>query len=269
MENFVGYALALVIGISLGLIGGGGSILTVPVLVYVLGVSPVLATGYSLFIVGTTSLVGAANYGLKKLIDVKTALIFSLPSFLSVFLVRKFVVPMLPDEMFSTGSLVITKNIFLMVFFSALMFFAALSMIKNDGKKAETVEDETAERTFNYPLILAEGFIVGAITGLVGAGGGFLIIPALVVFAKLPMKLAVGTSLLIIGIKSIVGFGGDVMNAPGIDWVFLLIFSMIASAGIFIGGYLSKYITPASLKKGFGYFLIVMAVYITVKELFL
>jgi uncharacterized membrane protein YfcA len=266
MENLLAFVLALLIGIFLGLIGGGGSILTVPVLVYILGISPVTATGYSLFIVGSTALVGAFSYAIKKQIDFKTALIFSPPSFLSVFLVRKYLLPAIPDEIFTVGDFILNKNIFLMLLFAVLMFFAALSMVGKKDNKTE--ENESGEKKYNYRLIFAEGFLVGGVTGLVGAGGGFLIIPALVILAKLPMRLAVGTSLLIIGVKSLAGFAGDVMNAAQTDWHFLIIFSTAASVGIFAGSFLSKFIAPDSLKRFFGYFLMIMAFYIVGKELF-
>jgi uncharacterized membrane protein YfcA len=257
--------LALIIGISLGLIGGGGSILTVPVLVYVAGVSPALATAYSLFIVGGTSLVGAINNLTKKLVHIPTAIVFSIPSFIAVYAVRRFLMPIIPDTVFTIGSFEVTKPLFIMVFFAIIMFFAAISMIRN---KEEVCEDcDASQVKYNYPLIMGEGLVVGALTGFVGAGGGFLIIPALVMFAKLPMRLAIGTSLLIIAIKSLIGFTGDMETTTGIDWTMLLSFTGVATVGIFIGMYISKFVKAASLKKIFGWFVLVMAVYILIKEL--
>jgi len=264
VQHFTGDLLALLIGLSLGLIGGGGSILTVPVLVYVMGLNPVISTAYSLFIVGSTSLVGAVDYAKKNLIDFRTAAVFALPSFLAVFLVRKYVVPAIPDILFSIGGFTLTREIGLMVLFAVTMLGAAFSMISS-----KTANESTGTGTFNYPIIMFEGLVVGAVTGLVGAGGGFLIIPALVLLANLPMKKAVGTSLLIIAVKSLFGFMGDVMNLPTIDWQLLLTFTLFASIGIFAGSYLSKYVAPAALKKGFGWFIVVMAIYILVKELLL
>ena len=203
MDSIVitGFAAAILIGISLGLIGGGGSILTVPVLVYILGVNPILATAYSLFVVGSTSLVGAATYMKKGLVNYKTALVFAVPSFIAVFLTRKFLVPALPDPLFTVGEAIITKNIGIMVFFALIMLAASYSMIT--AKKCVNC-DEDDPVVFNFPMIALEGSVVGVITGIVGAGGGFLIIPALVLLAKLPMKMAVGTSLLIIAAKSLI-----------------------------------------------------------------
>ncbi|SFB03059.1 hypothetical protein SAMN04489723_103320 [Algoriphagus aquimarinus] len=259
----VGYAAAIIIGVSLGLIGGGGSILTVPVLVYILGIDPVLATAYSLFVVGSTSLVGSFTYMRKQLVDYKTALVFAVPSFIAVFLTRKFVVPSLPDPLFAMGEMQVTKSIGIMVFFAVIMLAASYSMIRGNGKKDSEEENEVK---FNIPLIAVEGIIVGLITGLVGAGGGFLIIPALVLLAKLPMKMAVGTSLLIIAAKSLIGFLGDVSN-QAIDWHMLLIFTGLSIVGIFIGSSLSKKINEKALKKGFGWFVLVMGIYIIFKEL--
>jgi len=262
--EIAGYIASLVIGISLGLIGGGGSILTVPVLVYLFGVQPVIATAYSLFIVGATSLVGSWPKYRSGEINVKTAIIFGVPSIAAVYATRAFVVPAIPNEVFSIGNLVVTKSLLMMILFAILMVFASVSMIRT--KKNQEVE-ETGEQVFNYPLIILEGIVVGGLTGLVGAGGGFLIIPALVLLSKLPMKQAVGTSLLIIAAKSLIGFTGD-LGKQSMDWVLLLSVTALAIAGIFIGNRLSKKVSADSLKKGFGWFVLVMGIYIIVKELF-
>jgi uncharacterized membrane protein YfcA len=259
----IGFASAILIGVRLGLIGGGGSILTVPVLVYILGVNPVLATAYSLFVVGSTSLVGAATYMKKGLVNYKTALVFAIPSFIAVFLTRKFLVPALPDPLFTVGEAIITKNIGIMVFFALIMLAASYSMI-TAKKCVDCDEDEPV--VFNFPMIALEGSVVGVITGIVGAGGGFLIIPALVLLAKLPMKMAVGTSLLIIAAKSLIGFLGD-LSTQTIDWQMLLIFTSLSIVGIFIGSALSKKINEKILKTGFGWFVLVMGIYIITKEL--
>lgn len=262
--ELLGYLAAILIGISLGLIGSGGSILTVPVLVYLLDVEPVTATAYSLFIVGLTSLVGSASYMKKNLVSYKTAIVFSVPSFIAVFITRKYILPSIPDMLFTLGEFEFTKNLFVMLFFSVLMILAAISMIKNNKP-----DITGTEQIFNYPLIMTEGFIVGILTGLVGAGGGFLIIPALVLLAKLPMKMAVGTSLLIIAAKSLIGFTGDLGIQREIDWMLLFIVSLLAVSGIFAGGYLSKFISSQRLKPAFGWFVMVMGIYIIGKELFL
>ena len=259
----IGFAAAIVIGISLGLIGGGGSILTVPVLVYILNIDPVLATAYSLFVVGSTSLVGAGTYMKKGLVNYKTALVFAVPSFIAVFLTRKFLVPALPDPLFSIAEAMITKNIGIMVFFALIMLAASYSMIS--AKKCVDCDDDEPV-AFNFPMIALEGSVVGLITGIVGAGGGFLIIPALVLLDKLAMKMAVGTSLLIIAAKSLIGFLGD-LSTQTIDWQLLLIFTSLSIVGIFIGSALSKKINEEILKRGFGWFVLAMGIYIITKEL--
>lgn len=263
--EIIGYLASALIGISLGLIGGGGSILTVPVLVYLLGVNAVEATAYSLFIVGSTALVGAYPKYKQGLVNLKTALIFGIPSIIAVYLTRKFLVPAIPTELFTVGGLMITKSILMMLLFAVLMVFASVSMIKD--QKVGSNQKEAVQK-FNYLMILLEGAIVGILTGLVGAGGGFLIIPALVLFTGLPMKEAVGTSLLIIAAKSLIGFTGDLGHFE-MNWNLLLIVSSIAIVGIFLGNYLSLKIDGAKLKKGFGWFVLVMGLYIIAKELFL
>ncbi len=223
--EIIGYLASALIGISLGLIGGGGSILTVPVLVYLFHIPPVEATAYSLFIVGITSLVGSYPKYTKGLVNIKTALIFGGPSILAVFLTRKFLVPSIPDELFTFNSIVVTKSILMMLLFAVLMVFASISMIR-DGKT-----NQNTTKNMNYTMILVEGSIVGVLTGLVGAGGGFLIIPALVLFTGLPMKEAIGTSLIIIAAKSLIGFTGD-LGHFNMNWQLLITVSFIAIFGI-------------------------------------
>lgn len=256
--EILGYVGALFIGLVLGLTGGGGSILTVPILVYLMSISPVTATAYSLFIVGTTSTFGAIQNYRKNLLDIKSGFLFAIPSFIAVYLTRKYIVPRIPDIILE-APILITKNRFLMLFFAVIMIFGALSVLK---KKSQ---DTTVEEKRNLILIGIQTFIIGIIIGLVGAGGGFLIIPALILFAKLPMKKAVGTSLFIIAMNSLVGFTGDMQNLV-IDWLFLLTFSVISVVGIFIGMYLTKYTNESQLKKIFAYFVLLMAAIILLKE---
>lgn len=265
MSAIIGYFASALIGISLGLIGGGGSILTVPVLVYLFHQDPVLSTSYSLFIVGATSLVGAYPKYREGLIDLRTAFVFGIPSIVAVYLTRLLLVPAIPDVIFTLPSFTLTKSIFTLVLFAVLMIAAALSMIRR--KKGPEIAHPKENRTYNYPLILLEGLVVGALTGLVGAGGGFLIIPALVLLSGLPMKEAVGTSLLIIAAKSLIGFTGD-LGYFDIDWKLLLPVTAIAIAGIFIGNRLTRKVDGEKLKTGFGWFVLVIGAYIIVRELY-
>ncbi len=262
ITQVLGYFGALVIGIVLGLIGGGGSILTVPVLVYVFYINPVTATAYSLFVVGVSALVGAINNFKKRLIDFRTATVFSIPAFIAVYISRKYMLPAIPEEIFSIGEFILTKNVAIMIFFAMIMLIASISMIR-DAK--ESSQNKHQQVSYNYPLIIIEGLVVGVLTGIVGAGGGFLIIPALVLFAKLPMKKAVATSLLIIAIKSLIGFIGDIETLH-IDWSFLLVFTLISVIGIFIGVWLNRFINGKKLKKGFGWFVLIMGIYIIIME---
>jgi len=262
--DIIGYIAAILIGLSLGLIGGGGSILTVPILVYLLGVDAAeTAPAYSLFVVGIASLIGATIKQRQGLVDEKTAIIFGLPAIAAVYATRRYIVPSIPDELFSVDSFVLTKRVFVMGLFAVIMILASVSMIK--GRKE--VKDKIEGRVFNYPLILVEGIVVGVLTGIVGAGGGFIIIPALVILSNLPMKKAIGTSLAIIAAKSLIGFLGD-LAVINIDWKMLLSFTALAAAGIFVGHKLSSKVNGNQLKKGFGWFVLIMGTYIFIKELF-
>lgn len=265
LTELLGYFAALAIGIVLGLVGGGGSILTVPALVYLLGLNPVISTAYSLFVVGVTALVGAVQNFRKGLVDLRTAIVFAIPAFIAVYLTRRFLIPIIPEHLFNLGSLEITRDIGIMVFFAILMLAASYSMIAG---KDNAENGEIRAVSYNYPLIVIEGLAVGLATGIVGAGGGFLIIPALVLLAGLPMKKAVATSLLIIAIKSLIGFIGDVENL-NINWSFLLSFTAASIIGIFIGMWMTRYISGTRLKKGFGWFILLMAIFILIRELFL
>jgi uncharacterized membrane protein YfcA len=259
----MGYVAALFIGISLGLIGGGGSILTVPVLVYLFAVSPVLATSYSLFVVGTTSLVGAFSNWRRGMVRVKTALLFGISSISTVFLTRKFLLPVLPAQYGHVGRFVLSASVVTMLLFAILMIAAAVAMVS--GKK-EAPEAKENHGSSNKLLSLAVyGIGIGLATGLLGAGGGFLLIPTLVLLLKLPMKEAVGTSLFIIALNSLIGFVGDIGHF-NIDWTLLLVVTAIAVAGIFAGGWLSKKINGEKLKKAFGWFVGCMGMYIIFKE---
>lgn len=260
--EILAYIASALIGISLGLIGGGGSILTVPVLVYMFGVSPLLSTSYSLFIVGSTSLIGAFNNYKNGAVSVRTALLFGASSITTVFLTRKFLIPLIPKQLFKIGDFQITEPILTMVLFALLMMVASFGMIRNDAK----VTDQPENKGNNYLKLFVFGIGIGLTTGLLGAGGGFLLIPTLVLFLGMPMKKAVGTSLLIIALNSLIGFVGDIGHFT-IDWPFLLKITGIAVAGIILGGILGKHVNSDQLKKGFGWFILVMGIYIITHEI--
>lgn len=260
MEYF-GYFASIIIGLSLGLIGGGGSILAVPILVYLFKVHPEQATSYSLFIVGITSMIGSYSHYRLGNLKIKSALVFALPSILSLLLVRKMILPIIPDTILTIADFDITKNFLIMVVFAILMIATSVSMIKK-SKKIEQAKQ------INFPVLAVIGFLVGLIIGFLGAGGGFLIIPALLFFANLPMKQAVGTSLFIIFINSLIGFSGDLLGGLKLDLTLLLCISAMAMVGLYIGTKLSKKIDGAKLKPAFGWFVLVMGLYIIAKEIF-
>jgi len=261
--EILGYIFAILIGLSLGLIGGGGSILTVPILVYILGIEAAeTAPAYSLFVVGFSSFIGVILKAKNKEVDFKTAFIFGIPTIIAIFITRKFLVPAIPDNIFTVGNFELSKRIFIMGIFSIIMIIAAIIMIKGRAATVE-VEDELSKK--NHITNFFGGFGIGGVTGLVGAGGGFMIIPALIKIGNLNMKTAVGTSLAIITMNSFFGFLGSVGNVT-MDWELLIPFTALAGSGIFIGSILSKKIDGSKLKKGFGYFVLVMGVFILIKE---
>ncbi|MCA0447580.1 MAG: sulfite exporter TauE/SafE family protein [Bacteroidetes bacterium] len=261
--EIAGYFAAVLIGLTLGLMGAGGSILTVPVLVYLFGFNPVTATSYSLFIVGVTAFTGSISYFRQGEIKFRTTLLFVLPSLLSVYLTRSFLIPALPEVILSSDLFTLTKGGLILIFFSVLMIFSSLSMIRS-GKNEK--ESPVKEAQFHGALILLIGFGTGIVTGFAGAGGGFIIIPVLVLLAGLPIRSAIGTSLVIITMNSLMGFSGDLLHSTP-DWTFLIPFSLIPVAAIFPGTLLSRKIDPAKLKLYFGWFVLIIGIVMLVKEL--
>ncbi len=261
--ELLGYLGAIIMGLSLGLIGGGGSILTVPILVYLFDVNPIEATAYSLFIVGLVSLIGGAGHFKMGNVQWQTVLSFGLPSIVAVYLTRAYLLPAIPDIIWSNNDFVLSKSNGTLILFAAMMLVAAFSMIRKPSENCES----NISGTWKMIIVILEGIVVGCITGLVGAGGGFLIIPALVILAKLPMKQAVGTSLIIIAAKSLLGFTGDLQTNADMNWPLLLSFSAIAILGIFVGALLSKRVSGKSLKPIFGYFVLAMGIYVLGREL--
>ena len=258
--EIVGYVASLLIGLSLGLIGGGGSILTVPILVYLFDIGPILATSYSLFIVGATSLVGSINHFVNKKVDIKTVFIFGTVSVVTVFCIRHFIIPHLPKEITIAGHTILVSLI-TMLLFAILMIASSFSMIKSRP-------DYEARHLhkINIFKVALYGIAVGVVTGLLGAGGGFLLIPALVLFLRLPIKTAIGTSLVIITINSLIGFSDDISHHT-MDWSLLLKITAISIIGVFIGTAIGKRMGGTQLKIGFGWFILLMGIYIFFHEL--
>jgi uncharacterized membrane protein YfcA len=264
--EFIGFICAAFVGISLGILGSGGSILTLPIMVYLMGIKPADATGLSLFIVGITSATGGITYVQKKLVDIKTAIIFAIPSIISVYVTRKFFLAHIPEILLRTDSFVVTKDLLILLAFAVIMVFVGYNMIRH-AEKAEPDIDECRE--YNYTWLAIIGLISGALTGLFGVGGGFIIIPALVLFAKIPVRMSVGTSLLIIAFNSLAGFTEEMMvKHSSIDYKFLLLFALCSVTGIFIGFRISMRLKPADLKKIFGWFILIMGSCMFIKEFF-
>ena len=261
--EFIGYFLSILIGITLGLIGAGGSILSIPLLVYFFKINPEKATTYSLFIVGAVAFFGAARHFKMGNLKIKPALIFAIPSVFSLLIIRNFVLPIMPNQLFYINNLAVSKNFFILIIFAILMILAAISMIKKTDYRTDNLQE------INNSKLVIIGLLIGNIVGFLGAGGGFLIIPALIHFAKLPLKQAVGTSLLIIFINSTIGFSSDVLNHVEIDYKLLLIITLFAILGLFFGTELSKKINADKLKPAFGWLVLVIGIYIISKEILL
>jgi uncharacterized protein len=260
LMEVAGYIASICIGIILGILGGGGSILSIPILVYLFGIEPVLASAYSLFIVGVTSFVGAIPKYKEHLVNVRTGFLFGIPSILSIFVTRKWIVPAIPAVIIQSEHVIITKRILLLGLFAILMILASVSIIRRK-------EIQRDDHRIRVTLVIIEGTLIGFLTGLVGAGGGFLIIPALVLLTGLPFKTAVGTSLFIIAINALMGFLGDVLNYT-IEWPFLLLITALAVSGILLGNKLSRHISSAKLRIVFGWFVLFMGFLILIRELY-
>ena len=259
--EILGYAAAVLMGVVLGVIGGGGSILTVPILVYLFNTNATIATGYSLLIVGATAAFGAIRYYRQGLIEIHSAITFAIPSIIAVYLTRAYLMPAIPDVIM-TSPFVIEKDSFIMVGFGMLMVLSAVMMLTSDNSKLDSTKPKQS-----YPIIIVEGAVVGVATGILGAGGGFLIIPALVLLMGMDMKKAVGTSLLIIAFKSLIGFTGDLQAGIHLDWKLLSSLIVCTVVGMWIATFVAGKIEGKNLQKGFGYFTLVIAIFIFAKEL--
>ena len=244
------------------MLGGGGALLSIPVLVYLFHIEPALATSYSLSLIGVTAISGAYQNIRKKLIDYNAALYYGVPSVISVYAVRRWVMPNLPKVIFTFGDFTVDKNLFILIILAAVMLVAAYKMITTPNKTEEEPEHEV-----NHARLAFFAVFIGAFLGLVGAGGGFLMVPALMYFANVHTKKAIGTSLLLVAVNSFIGFIGDMRSHVQIEWPFFFTFLFFSFTGVFIGNYMDNYIQGNKLKKAFGWFILITAVFIVVKEL--
>ncbi|EKQ69556.1 putative permease [Leptolyngbyaceae cyanobacterium JSC-12] len=256
--TIIGHLLAICIGISLGLIGGGGSILAAPVLIYVMSVPAKSAFAMTLVIVGVASVIGAIPHWRQGNVNPKIIALFAPASMLGAYLGARL------------ASLPFITPTIQLVTFGVIMLIASISMIRKGASKSEKSLDKTDhhEQHTGIPRWLAialEGLAVGTLTGFIGIGGGFLVIPALVLLGKTPMKEAVGTSLIILALKSVTGFAGYFGHVP-IDWNLLLSFTIASSAGILLGSYLNQFVSAKQLEKGFGYFVLAVAIFVLIKR---
>lgn len=260
--EYVGFIVSFIMGIILGLMGGGGSILTVPILVYLFAIPPIISTGYSLFVVGTTALIGSIMYFRKREVDLQAGIAFVLLSVIGVNISRGLIIPKIPSVVAQIGHFSLTKDALVMIIFAALMVVASYSMIKkkNNQKPME------AHPTIRIALIAIAGMIVGIVAGFVGAGGGFLIIPALVFIAGLSMRIAVGTSLMIIAFQSLLGFAGDIFRGLAVNWSLLGTVTTCAVIGIIVGSVVAHKIKEKKIKTAFGWFVLVMGITILLEQ---
>lgn len=267
--NVFTYISFLFIGLILGLIGGGGSILGVPVLVYIDGDSASTATSYSLFIVGLTSLIGALAYLRKGEISAEAIFQFALASLISVFCMRRFILPAIPENIHMAG-FTVSKHSLIMVVFSILIVSSSYSMIKKrkPNNMSKIRWDEFMRSPIGIPFLMLLGILVGCVTGFVGAGGGFIIVPVLIFFMRLNFKKAIGTSLCIIALNSMIGFTGNIGHQK-IDWFFLLSISAISVVGILLGSLISGKVSSKKLKPAFGWFTLMVGIFVFVKEIVL
>ncbi len=257
-----GFALACAAGFSLGLVGGGGALLTVPILVYGFHHSMALGTGYSLFVVGITSFIAAVLAYRRGKVDLLAALSFALPSLLGVFLSRSLVLHRLPETLGAIGDYRFSRDGVLMGAFGLVMVGTAFLTLRTAGNDLSS-----RAAGLSRPMFLALGLVVGALTGLFGAGGGFLIVPALVLGARLEMEQAVGTSLAIVALNAGFGFLGDLSRMEAWNWPFLLLFTAFSMGGVFLGQFLNGRLSGPALKQAFAWFTFTLGLFIFLREL--
>jgi uncharacterized membrane protein YfcA len=253
----IGHLLAACIGISLGLLGGGGSVLALPILVYVMGIAPKPAIVMTLVIVGSVSLLGVIPHWRRGNINLNKAFIFGSATMVGAFIGAKL------------ATLPRVTDTFQMTLFAVMMLLMAVFMIRrNSPTKKATKKNEQELNIYPQPVckycwlwLTTEGLGVGILTGLVGVGGGFAIVPALVLLGNTPMKEAIGTSLLIIALNAVAGLLGY-LGHVSFNISLTVSFTIAASLGTLVGAYLAQFVSAQQLQKGFGYFLLAVAVFV-------
>ncbi|MFN8287880.1 MAG: sulfite exporter TauE/SafE family protein [Chitinophagales bacterium] len=263
VNHILGYVGALLTGMVLGLLGGGGALLSVPTLTGFFGLSAAVATGYSLFLVGVTASSGAVQNIRKKMVDFSAVAWYGIPSLITVFCIRRFVLPAIPQQIFTVGNFTLDKNHLILLLLSVAIFIAAYKMIFS--KSNEEVENEA--HSLNHGKLIVYAVLLGTFLGMVGAGGGFLMTPALMHYANLNLKKAIGTSLVLVAVNSLVGFLGDLSVNPHIDWLLLATFSAFSITGVFIGHALQSRVPTQKLRIMFGWTLVAIGVYMVFHEL--
>lgn len=258
--EFFGYASLIGVGLLLGMMGGGGSILSVPILVYLFSLDVVVASSYSLFIVGSTSIVGTALKRRDRFIDVPSALWLGAPSLLTTFCTRKWIVCSIPEVLFMYGSTPLTRRALLLSLFATVVIVSAVMVLRS----RQSTKNDFSSRPNPLALILA-GVGVGFLSGLAGVGAGFLILPALILLAGLRFDIAVGSALPVIAMNSLVGFLGGLSSHP-VNWIFLGSISMLAVLGMFVGNDVANRFPAGTLKRAFGWSSLVLGIWILLTE---
>ncbi|HIG45116.1 MAG TPA: sulfite exporter TauE/SafE family protein [candidate division Zixibacteria bacterium] len=261
-----GYGGMLFLGVVLGVMGAGGSILTVPILIYLFSIPASQATGYSLVIVGTSALIAALEYLRRRQSDIRLVMLFGGPAILGVYIMRRYLFPIVPDPVLSLHGVVLSKDTFVILLFAMVMLMAAISMIRSTT--LTELDEVTRRHTQRHTVLISGvGFCVGVLTGFVGVGGGFIILPALMFWGDIPVKTAIGTSLSIIAANALIGFIGELQVSDTIDYSFLGVIIILPIIGIVIGMQLNKKLSADHLKTGFGWFVLIMGISIAIKEL--
>lgn len=260
----VGHFFIFLMGLILGMMGAGGSILTIPIFVYLFNMEPFIAATHSLFVVAVTALFGSFSYIRKKEISVVKGITFIIPSFLGVVFAKKFILNIIPMTIYRSSHIQITKNFIIMTVFSILMMAASWTILKNKIYEAHFNNKKS------HRLVMALlGFVVGVVIGFVGIGGGFIMIPVFVILMGLKMREAIGTSLVIISINALFGFLLSLNEfSVLINWQFLSIASLIAILGALMGSRYSHLINEKKLKFFFGWAILYLSLFIIGEQIF-